>query len=512
MISPHLPSQKSEPKQDETDEQPDPMALQHFMDGQFYMNDGNYSMAIIEFQDALMYDSTVSTIHLSLGEGYWHLGKPDRAEYHLKKAVSLDPDDQEAREMLAGQFLMTSQFESAKKQFLILCDKFPDDINYILALADIEKVNKNYLKAISYYEHAFELDEQSPVPLEAIVEIQLNQKDFTSAILTLKKLISVDPGNLHYKQALADVAIANGDLVIGLEALQSLIAEGGLDIEIFSQIGWLQYEMKQPDAAIETFLDVIDIDSTHQEALNALSVIFREQENIADGKYFSERMIKNDSTDPRGYINAGLAGAVDDDNQYIVDILSPVSDRFNDDYLVQYLLGAGYESLEEYENAIHHMNAALAVQPDSKMVTHSLAMIYDVVGQWSKSDSMYVQLIEADSTDAQAYNNYAYSLIERNGDAELAKQLSEKAISLEPESAAYLDTYGWILYKMNNIETAYEYVKKSIEIEDTNSVVLEHLGDILFDLGELDEAKKYYQLALEINPENVLLKEKLARD
>ena len=43
-----------------------------------------------------------------------------------------------------------------------------------------------------------------------------------------------------------------------------------------------------------------------------------------------------------------------------------------------------------------------------------------------KSDSLYLELITTDSTDAQAYNNFAYSLVERHDNLELALEMSIK--------------------------------------------------------------------------------------
>ena len=80
-------------------------ALMHFMDGQLYMSQGNYSMAVIEFQDALRIDPDVSTIHISLGECFWALEKPVRAVFHLERAIYLNPDDAEARNILEIKIL-----------------------------------------------------------------------------------------------------------------------------------------------------------------------------------------------------------------------------------------------------------------------------------------------------------------------------------------------------------------------------------------------------------------------
>ena len=76
------------------------LALHHFMQGEFLMNQGNYSLAILEFQDAIDLDPNAATIHVSIAEAYKILGKIKRSENHLKIAIELDPDEIEAQEML----------------------------------------------------------------------------------------------------------------------------------------------------------------------------------------------------------------------------------------------------------------------------------------------------------------------------------------------------------------------------------------------------------------------------
>ena len=51
------------------------LALHHFMQGEFLMNQGNYSLAVLEFQDAIELDPNASTIHVSIADAYLKLGK-----------------------------------------------------------------------------------------------------------------------------------------------------------------------------------------------------------------------------------------------------------------------------------------------------------------------------------------------------------------------------------------------------------------------------------------------------
>ena len=147
---------------------------------------------------------------------------------------------------------------------------------------------------------------------------------------------------------------------------------------------------------------------------------------------------------------------------------------------------------------------------ESIAAMHGLAMTYDQNEKWEKSDELYTKLIAINDKDAQAYNNFAYSLVERDEDLEYALSLAEKAIQISPDVSAYLDTIGWIYYKLSEFEKAKDYISQALIYEDTSSVILEHYGDVLISLNEIDEAIIFYKKALLIDEDNNDLKLKIS--
>ena len=137
-------------------------------------------------------------------------------------------------------------------------------------------------------------------------------------------------------------------------------------------------------------------------------------------------------------------------------------------------------------------------------------MTYDQNEKWEKSDELYTKLIVINDRDAQAYNNFAYSLVERDEDLEYALSLAEKAIQISPDVSAYLDTIGWIYYKLSEFEKAKDYISQALLYEDTSSVILEHYGDVLISLNEIDEAIIFYNKALLLDEDNNNLKLKIS--
>ena len=182
---------------------------------------------------------------------------------------------------------------------------------------------------------------------------------------------------------------------------------------------------------------------------------------------------------------------------------------FPNDFDINYFLGIAHYSLKNFIESETYYEKALKINNQSTTAMHGLAMVYDKNKKWNKSDQLYIDLIADNTNDAQAYNNYAYSLVERNKDIDYALTLAQKAIELSPNTSAYLDTIGWIYFKLNDFEKAKEFIGEAIVYDESSSVVLEHYGDVLIKLNELDEALIFYNKALDLDQENAELIEKI---
>lgn len=87
----------------------------------------------------------------------------------------------------------------------------------------------------------------------------------------------------------------------------------------------------------------------------------------------------------------------------------------------------------------------------------------------------------------------------------------EIAIAADSSNSSYLDTYGWIFYKLGMYDEAFYYINKAIEVDgDSNAVLLEHLGDVLYMQGKEDEALSYWKKALELDSLNETLINKVS--
>ena len=236
-------------------------------------------------------------------------------------------------------------------------------------------------------------------------------------------------------------------------------------------------------------LESIKSDSNNIDILNRIVNLFIEQNKNDNAMDYNKKIIVLFPNDPRGYINASIISMSKKMPEKAITILLSHYDEFSGNFTVNYLLGTAFYQIKDYSNSKIYLLAALDIYPKSKNTKHNLALIYDSTSEWEKSDKLYMELITDDSTDAQAYNNYAYSLVERESDITFALELAKNAVRLEPKSAAYLDTIGWIYYKLSYHEEALKYIRESLSIDPENTTIREHFDQIIKEKSLINASK-----------------------
>jgi predicted Zn-dependent protease len=105
-------------------------------------------------------------------------------------------------------------------------------------------------------------------------------------------------------------------------------------------------------------------------------------------------------------------------------------------------------------------------------------------------------LVSADPLDADALNSLSYMFADRGLRLDEAIELARRAVKVEPDNPAYLDTLGWALFKQGRIEEAEEPLRKAAMSLTGNSVIQDHHGDVLSSRGRTAEAIAAWERAL----------------
>ena len=111
------------------------------------------------------------------------------------------------------------------------------------------------------------------------------------------------------------------------------------------------------------------------------------------------------------------------------------------------------------------------------------------------------KVLEQEPDHAQALNALGYTLADETTRYEEAFELISKAYALMPDSAAILDSMGWVHYRRGNLDEAIKFLEKAAAA-DSDGEIAAHLGEVYWAKGWRDKAMKVWMDALQSDPEN----------
>ena len=117
----------------------------------------------------------------------------------------------------------------------------------------------------------------------------------------------------------------------------------------------------------------------------------------------------------------------------------------------------------------------------------------DLLKQKDLSFAAYQKALKYDKHNEVVLNNYAYNLAlidERQ--LSTALRMSQRSLEIEPKNVNYLDTYGYILYRLKRYKEAKAVFVKLLTIDpNPGKVTLLHYSDVLDAIGNKDAAEVY---------------------
>ena len=91
-----------------------------------------------------------------------------------------------------------------------------------------------------------------------------------------------------------------------------------------------------------------------------------------------------------------------------------------------------------------------------------------------------------------------YLYADQGKNLEQAEKMIRKAVAAEPDNAAYIDSLGWVLFKLGKAEEALPHLEKAATMEGGgDATIWDHLGDVYDRLGKSAKASQAWRKALE---------------
>jgi tetratricopeptide (TPR) repeat protein len=540
--------EQSRPESQPVSEAIHQMALQHFIDGSIYEVKGEYAQAILEFQDALRFEKNPA-VYYALAKDYAVLGKYPLAIEAGKEAVRLSPDNLEFRKVLAEAHVAAFEVDGAITQYQEIIRRDSDNIDSWYALARLYQAHRP-LQALDVYERILARFGPDWNVLLQMAELQNKLGHFDKAADALKQMLDIDPSNQELQRTLAQTYTRGGNYDAALKVYDALREIDPANLDYISESAGVLLLKKEYARAAKDFESILSRDSVSIDTkLHIGELYFGQLEKdstiapVAKGIF--ERIRKAHPDDWRPYWFLGAIGSIIHDDSLsvrnfrkvtelaswnpdawvylsnvflekndfaeVVRVLESALKVLPDDFRVNFVLGVAYNRIGRNLDAVRVLEHSRQLKPKEVDAIAQLALVYDGLKKFDESDNLYEEALKIDSSRDIILNNYAYSLAERGLQLERAMAMAKAALQKSPDNASYLDTMGWIYFRLGKYREAETYVKKAIDKGEANAVVYEHLGDIYFMLNQKQAALEQWNMALKLDKDNGALRDKIAR-
>lgn len=167
-----------------------------------------------------------------------------------------------------------------------------------------------------------------------------------------------------------------------------------------------------------------------------------------------------------------------------------------------YFLDGNFASAEK------HCRQVLRIDPIDSQSLYLMAGIYKREGRIEDAVKNYKEILDYHPQQADAMNALAYLYAEENIELEDALLLAEKATEYEPLNGAFVDTLGWIYFRLGEIDKAISLLEKADKLL-LDPEILNHLAEAYYKKGDLKSAKEKWNSSLGLDPTQKEIRKRL---
>ena len=234
-----------------------------------------------------------------------------------------------------------------------------------------------------------------------------------------------------------------------------------------------------------------------------LALIEGQSGNTAAADQAVARMAAIDPNDGRAPLAAARARIVAGDVREATEILSsrvarPHPSDVSSGLLVEMagVLRQAYDTLKQPGRAVEALEAARKHLPTNEQILFSLGAAYEENRKYDNAERTFRELIATNATHAPALNYLGYMLADRGEKLPEAADLIKRALSIDENNPAYLDSLGWVYYRLGEFERARDPLERAARALPKVSVINDHLGDLYLQLKRYDDAIAAFDRAL----------------
>ncbi len=390
-----------------------------------------------------------------------------------------------------------------------LLDEFPDNTQLRLCkVLMLEGVGRQE-QALAQLQPVFE---ENPYQAQAVVmdaKLRLDMDRREGAFDRLVAALEEQPENTRLRLQYARL-LTQTDMREAQRQFQILLEAAPEDPDLLFSMALIQREMNDLEAARENLERLLSLNARTDEAHYYLGKTAEEQQRLDDAvmHYMAVQPGRDFGTANDRLARLMLAAGRSAELGVYFDAL-----RQRYPQLAEQLYALEVEKLmggQHLPEASAVVDRALTEFPDSVSLRYSRSIVAERLDNLAEAEADLRSILARDPDNSTALNALGYMLANRTERYEEAAELIARALALNPQEPAILDSWGWVKYRLGDYDEALEYLQRAYRAFPDPEVAA-HLGEVLWVMGRDEAAVAIWDRALTSSPEHEILLETIQR-
>jgi len=514
----------------------------HFITATIYGQQGRNDLEIESLNRVAGFDPGAATPTVCLMRAYLRKGDFEQALKESERSVKQAPNRPEFWLLLGQMRHQQHDVDGAAAAFNRAIELEPNDLMGYGALVELQESANDLVAAQEIYET---LAARNPASGALRYQLGLNlmrMKDFAGAVASFRKAMELEPrmARTQYMLGLALMETGNNEEAAAtlakyceerpeesaaLEFLGAACARTGKYAEAAAAFTKL---LESKSAQSKHFLQAAWVmlqAGRYKEAMRVapesespvLAGVFAVLANRAMGADYVNEYAGLDSID--GDVDAECDASLTDllslfgvqaTGNRLLEMLRALPQGIDESRVLTFVAARTLVTMERFSEAAPLLEKAMNKFGPSRALHYELAVCYEKMDQPAKVEEHLQACMVFDPGDPELLNFLGFYYADKNIKLREAEALLKKALKAEPNNPYYLDSLGWVYYRMGKAKEALDLVRRAIYgMESDDAELRNHLGDIYLLNGDKTAAAEQWRRALRLDPKLDEVRKKL---
>ena len=481
--------------------------------GIFEFRSGNLERALELFTDLMSLDENKTAGFELIVEGLVNEEDTEGAMAVLSPIVEAHADIAAGRYGLAQMALRSGDFEKTLVNAELAATLAPDWVAAQLLYARTLLVVGRTEDALELARHFAQEQPTVAVRLQ-YAELLISAGHGSEAREMLHSILEENPGHTATVRALGFLSLAENDLETSRNFFNELRAEPRYRDEAFYYLGRIAENNENFLQAMRSYSRVTGGTNAVEAQLRAANLLFTrlgdsesalqhlKDFGVANPNYNTEMVVAGSEVLAR-------MGRIDDAMNLINKALKgDAEDEILHDAHVQLYIAMAREAENQLnlDEAQALLRKGLKLYSEDTSLRYAQALIYQKQGRIRRAVGTLRDLAEENPNDAGLLNALGYLMTDQGRQHQEARAYIQKALAMEPDNPAIIDSMGWVLFRLGQYKAALGYLERAYRLFPDPEIAA-HLVDAYWVEDRKNQALKLLEEALQDNPDSPLLME-----